>query len=453
MADVIDIGGGFKQFVGTPTSTEDTLTQTQKIMGLQDLANRIAQAPVEKQKVQLDVAEKQKQAFQSAFLSGVSGDFDGANQSLQSIGAPFSVAPHPDPIRRNKGFVVRVDNNTGQTSEIDPYAEARIKEQIQLQSNIAKRMVDFDLDNEKSRQSAVQSISLDLINKNAVSSPREALEVANAIVSETRKKPQDIARLASLNDEERNKVIEARTEVNLALRSPTQTDPLSRDLRPKSQIPETERSKIADQLSTLKNMNGNVLSKFIEINNSLSGLGGQTLLGTKIGAILNSGGIDSRSRTALRSLVGQNLFSTIKQYSGTGYSDKQLQKVTALVPTEDDTLDQAIAKIAAINATLALEATDNLDLLEANRADVTGVRKLFGLTSAIPGGPNNYDSPAQTILATLPEDIKQNREQFSKFVDFLPIPLRRAIDSELSRQRTPRPQSVIEKFRSIVGTQ
>lgn len=68
MADFVDVGGGYKQYIGSQPHQQpdkNPLDQVQQILSLKDLSNRIAQAPVDMRIKELDQALRTNQVLQT----------------------------------------------------------------------------------------------------------------------------------------------------------------------------------------------------------------------------------------------------------------------------------------------------------------------------------------------------------------------------------------------------
>lgn len=467
-----DLGNGIQapSFAQDSTAQEkwdSPITQAQKTLSLIDLGNQIERAPLEKQKLELQNHEQQLKNIGLALTNASTGDLTLANKEWQSLVGPnLSLSYHPDTAKRAKGILVSTDAVTGQKTEIDPYAELGIKKRIDLEADIKRDRASKLLSDQLEKDKWIRETGLSLANDGRVGTVREGIDLAKAIAldhdAQLRPgKPQAWppapagARVTDIPPDQVPKEWQVRrgqaqAQLNMAYHAGQTLDPLARGTRKQAPIPEDARKSLNGVLTVNNTMLQDALPTINEFGKSFSNV--PNALEIPIRNLLAKTGAQDPRRAALASLLGQNNFENMYRLSGAGYSDKQLAGMSALMPSENDSVNQAMGKIAAQVAINTMNAKTSLDTLQASDVNVSEMRKLFQGQNFF-GDAKGSGDVASYIIEKLPVEIKSDRQALGKFLDAFPAPeLRRALSEQLAKEGTVFQGGLMDRFKSLTNS-
>lgn len=403
--------------------------------------------PAKQAKDQADAQTANVKVMQDAVQLALGGDYRGATSAIRGIGRTEEVRPH-----RKKGWVTLFDPATSTEKEFDVMGATKARDHAALEAELIKRAAI----GRQATPEDVSTLGVDLLKTGVAQTPAQATKAAKAIFAASGRKltspdGKTSVRIGDLPQQTIANLNESAIMVNAAARVPQAgaraTGEIDENTRmvPRSKLTREELEPLNGIFNSNRVLTEQVLPKFVEY--SKDARVGTNALNTKVQDIGRVFGLNSPEYLALKTLTGDFLFKKIKEESGAAFTEKEYEVRKALMPNESDTLGQAIAKTSALVALNATTAGSRLSVLEAADRDVGGVRNLFrGLDI-----PEMTAREAQTIMNSIPPEIRQNREVMEEFAEVLPPGMRNEFDAILKNAGTPRRGGVARSLKEALG--
>ncbi len=467
---LIDIGGGVRMI--NPNSVGGGGASAADTLSLVNMANQIKNAPLERQrlelqvqdalfqqqqqpvkaareraemeKVQIETQTKQGELLLDIYGQALSGDEAGATQKLRSLsGNPdLFVLSSADPKKRQMGIVQLYDQSTGKLTDYDLSAQDKVKANIDLQVDKAKKLVQEQMDIRKEDRDIRRTYPLDMLKNNQVSTLREGQEITESILMMS--KPQDYNKvfgkdvgvpgmskpITSLSDKAQGRVLKNAVDVRASIVG-SENDPMNRDLSPKRNLDATQTLAIANGVTMVENLGEVVAPLFVELTNN-SNLTKPGFLTAKVGDLAKKFSLQSSTLAALDVATTSSSFEEVVRLAGTTFTEEVQQKIQDMLPSRNDRLDVALAKMGGMMALSTKSTLLKVEALETSKYDVSRTMEMIKTRFDIPEMDSVFNSNteqrnravAKMILNKLPNEIKGNSQLMGAFLSGLPGAIR-----------------------------
>jgi hypothetical protein len=443
-----DIGGGI-QMLDAQALERDAVGDLTKQLTLVDLANKIGNAPLERKKLetqilkdQQDAQEQQTRLAAQGLTAVLSGDLTTANRINQQYRNPNeTLSMHPDPQKRALGYIMATDNTTGGSYELDPQGDLRAKTMIGLRADLIKQAAQHNLTNASQREQFIRD-NAKAYAEAGFGTPAQGAAFAKWAVDAAQSKYDSSGQpLASAPLAEIDNHLRAGAELQTA--RVAGFDP-NQPLRKMTQLPEKIVSDLTNNYKSSKELAA-VLDKAQQLSSNLVDRPGLLSMPLrKARGLINQ---NDPQFTALQTLMTGANFETVLKYMGTTFTEGAMDRMKPIIPNENDSIGQIMAKTAAMMAVNATAATTTLETAEAVGHDTGGMRRLLQ-------GPKvdvrTDGATAQMILNSIPESIRGNPAMFNKFMGNLGPQMQKSLDAELARIGAPRAAGIANDARSIL---
>jgi hypothetical protein len=493
---------------GDPTEmVQKTLTIAELANKLQNaplerkkLEGQIVEQASQEQLRQQQITEGKSKAALQAFTDILTGDIKGANERWKNDIAPGRgtvLMQHPDKYKAAHGFVLEVDPRTGEHQEINPKASLGIESQINIEKQIYLEAAKYNLERAKDRETFVRQTAMKLSEDGRVPDVRTGMTLAQNIVSEVNRSKagspyqpvlpgggvspvptvpqgqssplvrqpqpgrppgpggmqpagrgqapgndyQTRAMPISFTDQGIDNHLRSKYDLKSAFIAGS-PDPLAVSLQKYDRIPEGDQKNLIG-LKTTNDSMAAVINRMRDLKGSFAAAG---MAHNTIQGLLSTVNAQDPRFAALKAITMKGSIEEAYRMSGTQYSDAFAKKIDKLTPQASDTLDVAMAKVSAVMGLNAMSANNTLSVLENNKFETGGMRRLFQGRDLMGGDASHYKQSAVMLMNALGPDTLKDRNFMEKFAQVSDPNLRDAVFEEFSAQGNPLPQGVINRF-------
>lgn len=405
-------------------------------------------APFKSGQVKAEAVEAVANSRETIYGLAQQGDEQGATELFQIMtGDPTATVTLPqNETLRSSGFVEV--NSNGQKQFVDTASEERVKQGMKVQYDLIRDTNKANLRTATDDKKWVLGRADELLKSGNADNIQQAMQMARGVLNIVRASDSQrdsirghkpAKKLGEISQEANDSIMKAgfaRQAVQAA-----NEDVLNKSFVTLKPLTPAMTMEFDKKFGFLSDMGAVVLPAFAAVQNSKFA-SEPGFLGGKIFAAKKLVRQEPETFAALELITTAATFKKVLEIAATTFSAEIVKEVSKLVPTVDDRLDVAYAKISVMTALSASELLRTLDVWDSAEFNVKGFRQLMSTrlnTKSIANSVSTLDKDQakeamSAALSLVPKELRSDQRIMGAMVNSLPGPFKTAAIDLLAKE-------------------